>query len=165
VIVTSADVPVGRPPNLIVSAPNVRDSCALTFCARARIPMATIMTVAVDTRQQARRTDRVRILNQCATVCVIAVSPRCDGMSLVRIGSVARLLGAGRGRSHRCPCVASSWSVYPGAARCARLGHATQHIGDVDLSNAATAGAHGLVLCTQSRRHFERVGERKIETI
>ncbi len=47
----------------------------------------------------------------------------------------------------------------------ARLSLAGQKIGDVDLFTAATARAHGLTLCTQNRKHFERIGRFKIESV
>jgi len=47
----------------------------------------------------------------------------------------------------------------------ARLARAGQKIGDVDLFIAATALAHGLTLCTQDRRHFERIEGLRIESV
>jgi tRNA(fMet)-specific endonuclease VapC len=47
----------------------------------------------------------------------------------------------------------------------ARLTLAGQKIGDVDLFIAATALAHGFTLCTQNRKHFERIEGLKIESL
>ena len=44
----------------------------------------------------------------------------------------------------------------------ARLTRVGTKIGDLDLFIAATALAHGLTLCTQNRKHFERVDGLKI---
>lgn len=44
----------------------------------------------------------------------------------------------------------------------ARLSRVGKPIGDLDLFIAATALARGLTLCTQNRKHFERVEELKI---
>ncbi len=47
----------------------------------------------------------------------------------------------------------------------ARLSQAGSPIGDLDLFVAATALSHGLVVCTQNRKHFERVKGLKIESV
>jgi predicted nucleic acid-binding protein len=47
----------------------------------------------------------------------------------------------------------------------ARLSQAGTSIGDLDLFVAATALSHGLVVCTQNRKHFERVKGLKIESV
>lgn len=47
----------------------------------------------------------------------------------------------------------------------ARLSSTGQKIADVDLFIAATARAHGLILCTQNRKHFERIEGLKIESV
>lgn len=47
----------------------------------------------------------------------------------------------------------------------ARLSQAGTPIGDLDLFVAATALSHGLVVCTQNRKHFERVKGLKIESV
>ena len=47
----------------------------------------------------------------------------------------------------------------------ARLTLAGQKIGDIDLFIAATALAHNLTLCSQNRKHFERVKGLKIESL
>ncbi len=75
-MVTLTDNPVGSPANLMVSALTVRASWTLKLCASARVPMAAIITIAVDAREQTRSMDRIRILIQCVTLCVIAVFPQ-----------------------------------------------------------------------------------------
>ena len=47
----------------------------------------------------------------------------------------------------------------------ARLTLAGQKIGDVDLFIAATALAHDLTLCSQNRKHFERVPGLKLVSL
>ena len=47
----------------------------------------------------------------------------------------------------------------------ARLTQAGQKIADVALFIAATALAYGLTLCTQNRKHCERIGGLKIESV
>jgi tRNA(fMet)-specific endonuclease VapC len=45
--------------------------------------------------------------------------------------------------------------VFSGITRA--LSASGTHIGDLDLFIAATTLAHGLTLCTQNRKHFERI--------
>jgi len=47
----------------------------------------------------------------------------------------------------------------------ARLSQAGTPIGDLDLFVASTALSHGLIVCTQNRKHFERVQGLKIESV
>lgn len=47
----------------------------------------------------------------------------------------------------------------------ARLSQAGTPIGDLDLFVAATALSHGLIVCTQNRKHFERVKGLNIESV
>lgn len=46
-----------------------------------------------------------------------------------------------------------------------RLGRAGTPIGDLDLFIAATTLAHGLTLCTQNRKHFERIPDLKLVSL
>lgn len=47
----------------------------------------------------------------------------------------------------------------------ARLSRGGERIGDLDLFVAATALARDLTVCTQNRKHFERVRNLKIESV